>query len=77
LLPLAELKILYQHFPELWATLKEWDKRSWRKIKPTYSVEQLEWRFEFEDEWQKSGKPMNCKEFHTALKNHLEDKKNV
>lgn len=75
--PLAELKILYQHFPELWATLKEWDKRSWRKIKPTYSVEQLEWRFEFEDEWQKSGKPMNCKEFHTALKNHLEDKKNV
>ena len=69
----AELKILYQHFPELWATLKDWGRRSWRKIKPTYSVEELEKRFKFEQEWQNSGKPTSGKEFHTALKIHMEE----
>lgn len=71
--PLAELKILYRHFPELWATLKEWDRRSWRKFKPTYSVQELEKRFDFEQHWESCGKECRGKEFHVALKKYMEE----
>jgi 3'-phosphoadenosine 5'-phosphosulfate sulfotransferase (PAPS reductase)/FAD synthetase len=46
---LAELKKLRKHFPDLWEELREMDKRTWRKFKPDYSVEDLERRFADED----------------------------
>jgi 3'-phosphoadenosine 5'-phosphosulfate sulfotransferase (PAPS reductase)/FAD synthetase len=46
---LAELKKLRKHFPDLWKELREMDKRTWRKFKPDYSVEDLERRFADED----------------------------
>lgn len=69
--PLSELRILYERFPELWAQLKEWDRKSWRNFKPGASVEQLEQRFEFENAWVQSGKALGKKDFYTALKAHL------
>jgi len=45
---LKELKNLYLHFPELWAELKEMDKRAFNQFKRNYSVEQLEEKFKAE-----------------------------
>lgn len=75
--PLSQLRILYRHFPELWATLKAWDEKSWRKYKPEYSIAELEQRFDFEERWEKDGKECRGKDFHTALKKYMEDNSNV
>ena len=75
--PLAQLRILYRKFPELWATLKAWDDKSWRKYKPEYSIAELEQRFDFEERWEKDGKECRGKDFHTALKKYMEDNSNV
>lgn len=72
--PLSQLRIVYRDFPELWARLVEWDKRTWRSFKADYSVAQLASRFDFEDEWQKTGKDLSGSEFHTALKQYMEDR---
>ena len=36
-----------------------------------YSVLELEKRFDFEEEWQKAGKPLKSKAFYSALKDYL------
>ena len=68
---LSELRKLYHHFPELWEQLKKWDSMTWRNFRADYSVIELEKRFDFEEEWQKAGKPLRSKAFYSALKNHL------
>ncbi len=73
--PLAEMRVLYKEYPELWAKLKEWDKKTWRNFKADYSVEGLEARFDFEDKWQQQGKETKGKEFHAALKEYMEEQK--
>jgi len=40
-----ELKNLYMHSPELWAELKEMDKKAFNQFKHSYSVQQLEEKF--------------------------------
>jgi 3'-phosphoadenosine 5'-phosphosulfate sulfotransferase (PAPS reductase)/FAD synthetase len=45
---IGELKILYKEFPELWANLREMDKKSFRRFRSDYSLDQLEDKFEFE-----------------------------
>ena len=57
--------------------LKAWDEKSWRKYKPEYSIAELEQRFDFEERWEKDGKECRGKDFHTALKKHMEENKNV
>lgn len=74
---LAELRQLYKHFPDLWAKLKDWDNRTWRKLRADYNVEQLEERFKFEDECLKSGKPIKGKGFFKALRERLAVKQEV
>lgn len=69
---LQELRQLYQYYPELWQKLKEWDKRTWRKFRADYSVEQLEARFLFEKECLSLGKPIKGKDFYRELNNRLE-----
>ncbi len=69
---LEELRQLRKYHSELWSTLKDWDNRTWRKFRSDYSVEQLEKRFDFEDEWLKAGNRLGTKAFYSALKQHLE-----
>lgn len=42
---IGELKTLYNEFPELWQQLVEMDKKSYRKFRPDYSVDELSKRF--------------------------------
>ena len=69
---LAELRHLYKYYPELWAKLKEWDKRTWRNFRADYSVKQLEARFHFEEECVNQGKPIKGKAFFNELRKKLE-----
>jgi hypothetical protein len=46
---------------------------TWRSFRADYSVEELEIRFDFEDEWQKAGKPIKGRAFFNALKERLEE----
>ncbi|MFR5875286.1 MAG: phosphoadenosine phosphosulfate reductase family protein [Eubacterium sp.] len=70
---LDELRKLRKHFPELWQQLEFWDKNTWRTFKPGYSVQALNVRFDFEEDWQTQGKSIHNKEFYTALKNILKE----
>ena len=72
---LDELRKLYKHFPDLWEKLKEWDKRTWRKFRADYSVEELEVRFDFEDECVRAGKSVTDTSFYVELKRRLNDEK--
>ena len=69
--PLPELRQLYHNHPKLWEQLKTWDKMTWRSFRADYSVEELEIRFDFEDEWQEAGKPLKGRAFFDALKKRL------
>lgn len=69
--PLEELRTLRKHFPELWEELKDMDRRTWRKFKPDYSVDELEIRFAFEEERLAEGLPIKGKDFFTQLKERL------
>lgn len=69
---LAELRQLYKYYPELWAKLKSWDRRTWRNFRADYSVEQLEARFHFEEECRCQGRSLRDKAFYTDLKKRLE-----
>jgi len=44
---IGELRVLCKEFPELWAELKEMDKKSYRKFRSDYSVNQLEDKFKY------------------------------
>ena len=70
---LQELRQLYHNHPRLWEQLKTWDKMTWRSFRADYSVEELEIRFDFEDEWQEAGKPIKGRAFFNALKERLEE----
>ena len=46
------LRVLYNDFPELWKELQEMDKKSFRKFRSDYTVEQLEDRFKNNCLWK-------------------------
>lgn len=69
--PLEELRKLRKHFPDLWKELQDMDKRTWRTIKPGYSVEDLEKRFAFEEERLAQGLSITNRDFHRQLKERL------
>lgn len=56
---LKDLKALYKNFPTLWNQLKDWDNQTFRKFRADYSVEELELKFNFEEEREKSGLSIN------------------
>lgn len=70
---LADLRILYRDFPDLWEQLKRWDAMTWRSFKSDYTVLQLEQRFDFEEEWLKAGNRLGTKAFYFALRERLVD----
>lgn len=65
---LEELRKLRKHFPELWGELKRMDDSTWRNFRSDYSVQQLEKRFDFEEEWLKSHDSIKTKAFFDELK---------
>lgn len=71
---LSELRQLYKYYPDLWATLKDWDSRTWRKFRADYGVAELETRFELENERLADGLSIKGKAFFDALKQRLEEK---
>lgn len=46
---IGELRVLYNEFPDLWNELQEMDKKSFRKFRSDYSVEDLTNRFSKEN----------------------------
>ena len=74
---LEDFRKLYKHFPDLWAELLDMDRRTWRNIlKDGMSVEKLQKRFDFEEEWQSQGKSIKSREFFKELKIRLEETNN-
>lgn len=71
--PLSELRILRKNFPELWERLLDMEHRTWTTFKESYTVDQLEIRFHFEEERLAAGLPINTREFHKALKQRIKD----
>lgn len=69
---LVQLRKLHRQFPELWAKLKEWDSRTWRKFRADYSVAELELRFDLEDEYLRKGRSIQDRAFFDALRKELE-----
>lgn len=70
---LPELRNLRKHFPDLWKRLLDMEHRTWRKFRADYSVDELEIRFQFEEERLAAGLPINTREFHQALKNRIKE----
>lgn len=50
------------------------DSHTWRQFRADYSVQQLEWRFQFEQQRQKDGLSIRSREFYNLLKEHLKQK---
>lgn len=55
---MRELRVLYHDYPALWERLKDMDKRTWRKFRADYSVQQLEEKFQREDYLKKISIPL-------------------
>lgn len=68
---LDELRTLRREFPELWEKLLEWEAQTWRAFRKDFSVDELEVRFQLEEEWQQEGKLIRGKEFFRELKERL------
>ena len=70
---IPELRKLRKHFPDLWEELRDMDRRTWRKFRADYSVEDLEIRFQYEDELLAQGVEPNArtKAFREAMKERL------
>ena len=72
---LEALRKLREHFPDLWEELKDMDKRTWRTFRADYSVEELEIRFQFEEERLKQGLSITDRDFYNQLKERVKDQK--
>lgn len=69
--PLQELRILRKKFPKLWEQLLDWQTKTWRKFKEDFTVQELEVRFQFEEERLLQGKSIRNREFFKELKKKL------
>lgn len=69
--------MLRKNFPDLWNRLLAWQERTWRTFKPNFSAQELEERFQLEEERKRQGLSVNgrCKEFRLALRDRLRKKR--
>ena len=65
---LEDLRKLRKHFPDLWQKLKDMDAKAWTQFHPRYSVEDLEMRFQFEEERIAQGLSITNRDFHQQLR---------
>ena len=70
--PLSALKTMRAKQPELWARLREMDKKVKNDFRKDYSLDQLEIRFAFEDELESVGINLPKKEFLRQLYERFE-----
>jgi 3'-phosphoadenosine 5'-phosphosulfate sulfotransferase (PAPS reductase)/FAD synthetase len=68
---LKEMRKLRKCFPDLWEQLKDMDGRAWNQFRADYSVEDLEIRFQFEEERLAQGLSITNRDFHNKLKERL------
>ena len=68
---LEDLRILRKQFPDLWARLMEMGERTWRTFRPGYFTQDLEKRFDLEDELTERGYSVTNRAFHSDLKKLL------
>ena len=68
---IGEQRKLWKHFPDLWEELKDMDNRTWNQFRADYSVDDLEKRFEFEEERLAQGLSITNRDFHNKLKERL------
>ena len=69
--PLADLRKLRTHFPELWCTLEELDEKQPKPYKSSLTVKQLGKRFALEDAFTDHGYSITNRAFHNDLKRLL------
>ena len=62
---LEQLRATRTFYPDLWNKLKTMDSKARLKIKPTYSVADLEVLFDLKDEYEAAGLPTNTKAFYS------------
>lgn len=70
---LQELRKLRTYFPDLWKKLLDMEHRTWRKFRADYSVDQLEIRFQFEEERLAADLSITNREFYKALKQRIKE----
>lgn len=70
--PLSALKTMRAKQPELWARLREMDKKVKNDFRKDYSLDQLEIRFALEDELESAGIKLPKKEFFRQLYERFE-----
>lgn len=68
--PLAELRLLRKHFPDLWAQLGELDRQTYRNFKEGKSVEHLDKRFALEDALTEAGHSIKNRAFFADLRRY-------
>lgn len=68
---LEELRKLRKHCPDLWGELKVMDRKAWDQFQKNYSVDDLEIRFQFEEERIVQGLSITNRDFHNQLKERL------
>lgn len=69
--PLSELRVLRKEFPDLWNKLLDWQSKKEHKFKADYSVQELEIRFQFEEEKLARGESITNRQFFNELKERL------
>lgn len=71
---LESIRQIYKHWPQKWQKLKEYQSACVWPFRADYSVEELEIRFQLEDEWEAQGLIPNArtKAFREALKERLD-----
>ncbi len=68
---IEDLRKLRKYYPDLWAKLREMQKRTWNTFKDRWPMEHLEIRFAFEEERLAAGLPINTREFHRELRKRI------
>lgn len=73
---LEGLRNLRKYYPELWQQPQEWDNRSPNNFRADYTVEELETRFQFEDNWIAANKgSTRTRAFYAELKKLIEEQR--
>lgn len=68
---LEELRNLRKHFPELWKQILEMDAKTWRTFRADFSAQELELRFQLEEQRIRQGKRIHSKDFFDELRYKL------
>lgn len=69
---IGDLRTLRKHYPALWQELRELDKKvEGCQFKEHWTVQDLEIRFQFEEERLKQGLSITNRDFHTKLKEKI------